>query len=1077
MRLHKVAASGSTKALPGDWRTAACAKRRWCKRPLAQNLLPAADFAPDYSRYMFRGRTRISLVLISALAASGLTWVLLERTSRPDQGQLWHHRNLGKAFYENPTTQQEAVDEFRKALALAPHSVREQINYGLALLRAGDVAAGVTELQKAQKLAPRIPHTWFNLGIALKKQSNLDAALAQFEGMVRLVPDEPITHYQIGSILKYRGDPAAAVKEFETTRRLNPKLAAPHYQLYGLYRQLKRQEDSAAELRIFQDLKKQQEGAAVPEDMDWSFYAEIYDPIDAPPMPPLAAPVYRSERIAGFGLGAPGVAAIALDGGTRPSLLAWSGGRVALFRNGKTLVADSGLEALRDVVWVTPGDFDNDGLPDLCVITRQGAALYRNVNGKFRKQSDLATGSFRQAVWLDYDHDYDLDLFLIGDDSRLMRNNGEAGFSDETKRFPFVPGRALSATRFDLEPDTPGFDLVVSYQDRPGVLYRDRLAGSYEAVTIDKLSAGSTNLAAHDFNRDGRTDLTADPGLLLLNRAGQFESAGGATMDIGPYALADFDGNGRLGRARIDKGGILLVENDTASNYGNWIEVALIGVKNLKSAIGAKVEVKAGTAYERQTYEGVPLVFRLGPQREVETVRITWPNGLVQNELNQPVNKLVAIKEAPRLSGSCPMIFTWNGERFMFITDVLGVAPLGAGAGNGEFFPVDHREYVSIPGELLKAHDEAYEVRVTEELHEVSYLDQIKLQVLDHPAETEIVTNEKFKSPPFPEFRLFGADRRVYPVHARDNNGADVLRALQRRDFTYPDSFRRNAAGVAELHHLDLDFGSAAASNHAVLVLDGWVDWADGSTFVSAEQEHRSLTFPYLQVKDAAGNWKTVVEDMGIPSGKPKTMAVDLTGKFLSASREVRIVTNLCVYWDEIYLLENNAPPTARLSTATMLSADLHFRGFSKATIHPQRKQPEMFDYQSVSGTSMWNPTAGSYTRYGAIESLLQGPDDRLVIMGSGDEVRLRFSTKGLPPLPIGWKRDFLLLVDGWAKDADANTAFSQTVKPLPFHGMSRYPYPAGEHYPQDQIHQDYLREYNTRPALRLIQSLRQRAS
>ena len=59
--------------------------------------------------------------------------------------------------------------------------------------------------------------------------------------------------------------------------------------------------------------------------------------------------------------------------------------------------------------------------------------------------------------------------------------------------------------------------------------------------------------------------------------------------------------------------------------------------------------------------------------------------------------------------------------------------------------------------------------------------------------------------------------------------------------------------------------------------------------------------------------------------------------------------------------------------------------------------------------------------------------------------------------------------MDGWAKDADANTAFSQTVLPLPFHGMSSYPYPAAEHYPQDRQHQDYLREYNPRPALRLL--------
>jgi hypothetical protein len=309
-------------------------------------------------------------------------------------------------------------------------------------------------------------------------------------------------------------------------------------------------------------------------------------------------------------------------------------------------------------------------------------------------------------------------------------------------------------------------------------------------------------------------------------------------------------------------------------------------------------------------------------------------------------------------------------------------------------------------------------------------------------------------------------------VAARDQRGADVLAALVQRDRVYPDAFHRDQTGIAEMHTLDLDFGSAAAGNRAAIVLNGWVDWADGSTFLSATQAHRDLTFPYLQVKDAAGNWRTVVEDMGIPAGKPKTIAVDLTGKFLSASRQVRIVTNLCVYWDEIFLIENSAPPPARLTTVEMTAADLHFRGFSKVAIHPERKQPEAFDYARVSATSMWNPTAGNYTRYGAVDGLLTEADDRLVILGSGDEVGLRFRAASLPELPQGWKRDFLLLVDGWAKDADANTAFSQSVLPLPFHGMSRYPYPAPEHYPEDPAHAAYQREYNTRPALRLLRRL-----
>jgi tetratricopeptide (TPR) repeat protein len=998
--------------------------------------------------------------------------------TRADEERLWRYRNLGKALYENPTTQQQAVEEFRKARDLAPDSPREVLNYGLALLRAGDVAGGIAQLEKAQKLDPKIPHTWFNLGITFKKQAEFDRAMVQFQQMARLVPNEPATHYQLGALHKLANDPASAITEFERARTLNPRLAAPHFQLYGLYRQANRPEDAAAELQKFQDLKKQQEGAAVPEDMEWSFFSEIYDAPPAPAPPPLAATVYRQEKLAaGFTGDASGTAALSLDGGARPSLIAWGNGRATLFRNGVKAAADSGLEDLRDVVSISPGDFDNDGLPDLAVVTAHAALLYRNTGGQFKLQSELARGAFRKALWLDYDHDYDPDLFLVGDDARLLRNNGEAGFSDESKRFPFAAGPALDIVRFDLEPDTPGFDLVVSYANRAGVLYRDSLGGTYTAHDILELPAGASGLAAGDVNHDGRTDLAARlPGaqsLLLVNRDAKFHPEAAPKLTEFPFTQpVDFDGKGRGDRANIAPDGVLYLGRDTTPAYGNWLELALAGVKNAKLSVGAQIEIKAGTDYRKVTYEGVPVVVRLGARTQLDTVRITWPNGLIQNETKVPVNRVTTIKEAPRLSGSCPMIFTWNGERFEFITDVLGVAPLGASSGDGQYFPVDHDEYVSIPGEALKARGGEYEIRVTEELREVSYLDQIRLLALDHPAAVQVVTNEKFKAPPFPEFRLFGVQQRVYPAAARDQRGADVRAALAQRDRVYAESFRRDQSGIAEMHHLDLDFGDAARGNQAALILNGWVDWADGSTFLSATQAHRDLTFPYLQVKDAAGNWRTVVEDMGIPAGKPKTIAVDLAGKFLSASREVRIVTNLCVYWDEIFLIENSAPPISRLTGVEMVAADLHFRGFSKVAVHPERKQPEAFDYSRVSLTSMWNPTGGSYTRYGAVERLLSEIDDRMVILGSGDEVQLRFRATGLPELPVGWSRDFLLLVDGWAKDADANTAFSQSVLPLPFHSMSRYPYPATEHFPIDAEHTQYQREYNTRPGLRLIRPL-----
>jgi len=158
-----------------------------------------------------------------------------------------------------------------------------------------------------------------------------------------------------------------------------------------------------------------------------------------------------------------------------------------------------------------------------------------------------------------------------------------------------------------------------------------------------------------------------------------------------------------------------------------------------------------------------------------------------------------------------------------------------------------------------------------------------------------------------------------------------------------------------------------------------------------------------------------------------------------------------------------------------MDSADLHFRGFSEARIDPRRKQPDTFLYDRVSSASFWNPTPGLYTRYGPVDNLLRDIDDRLVIMGSGDELTLRFPVASLQPPGSGMTRDFLLKVDGWAKDRDPNTAFSATVQPLPFHAMSRYPYPASEHFPRDAMHDSYQRTFNTRPARVLLQPLASR--
>ncbi len=1073
-----------------------------------------------------------STLFAATLLAAGLLGIVQHASLLSAQGaapvvgdQLWHYRNLGKAFYENPTTQQQAVDEFKKALDLTPASARERVNYGLALLRAGKTADAIAELQRAQQQDPVIPHTWFNLGIAFKKDSQYDKAIVQFEQMVKLAPTEAISHYNLGYLYKLTEKPAEALREFERSSQLDPNLAGPHFQLFNAYREAGRAEDATREQQTFQEIKRRQAGAAVPEDLDWSVYAEILDPTDpnqAADTAPPATLKFTDHALDGTFTGdRAGVLAFDADGDGRADLLAWSDAGVRLYRNGETLTANSGLDGIDRIRSIAAGDFNNDGLPDLCIVTDAGPVLYVNSKGTFAKSPvTLASGSFVKAVWFDYDHDYDMDLLLVGDTMRLLRNNGTGGFSDQTADVPFASGRAIDAVVFDLVNDTSGHDVAVAYADHQGVIYRDLLAGKFAVDAVPALPPGARSLAAQDLNSDGWLDLiAATPAgpIVLLNERGAFAPApvvqGGsavtsvatadfenralsdlvvdgrvarnqglgrfaapaATVLTGAVALvaADFDNDGKVDAAAISADGSLhVLHNDTATANA-WLRLTLTGVKNPKLSPEAQVEVKSGAQYQKKTFTGAPLAFGLRDVKEIDTVRITWPNGLIQNEVRQPVNRASAYKEAQRLSGSCPMIFTWDGHEYRYITDVLGVAPLGASSGDGTFFPVDHDEYVQIPGDALKPKDGAYEVRITEELREVSYLDQIQLVAVDHPRTIDLFTNDKFKSPPFPEFRLLGAGHPVHPGRAHDGQGRDVRSTLLAKDQTYADAFSRDFAGVAELHTLDLDFGDAAKSNQAVLILSGWVDWADGSTFLGVSQEDpRGLIFPSVQVKNAAGKWVTVVEDMGIPAGKPKTIAVDLTGKFLSASREVRIVTNLCLYWDEIFLIENSAAPSNLMTRVDAATVDLHYRGFSTPTIHPERKQPEAFDYAHQMPLSMWNPTSGLYTRYGDVTALVQSIDDRFVIMGSGDELTLTFPAVSLPPLKAGWTRDFLLLVDGWAKDADANTAFSQSVEPLPFHAMSAYPYPAGEAYPDDAAHREYREKYNTRPALRLLRPL-----
>jgi len=338
----------------------------------------------------------------------------------------------------------------------------------------------------------------------------------------------------------------------------------------------------------------------------------------------------------------------------------------------------------------------------------------------------------------------------------------------------------------------------------------------------------------------------------------------------------------------------------------------------------------------------------------------------------------------------------------------------------------------------------------------------------------DVYVNEGFVPPaPGPaELRLYTVPRSALrpPVAATDEQGTDWLPALRARDDRYvaPLTLTRYQ-GIATLHDLILDFGdlSGLESEGVQLFLNGWIFPTDASINLAlAQRGEAGVIFPYLEVKDPQGRWRRVA-DVGFPSGKSKTVVVDLTGKFLSADHRVRLRTNMEIYWDQAFVAAGAVGSPAAITTLEPAGADVHYRGFSRLYRKGGRYGPEWPAYGEVSRESPWEPIVGRYTRYGDVLPLVRAPDDMYVVFAPGDEVTLTFDANAAPPLRPGWTRDFLLYTDAWLKDSDRNTAAGNTVAPLPFHGMSRYPYGADEAYPKDAAHERYLQTYNTRGVVR----------
>jgi hypothetical protein len=649
---------------------------------------------------------------------------------------------------------------------------------------------------------------------------------------------------------------------------------------------------------------------------------------------------------------------------------------------------------------------------------------------------------------------------------------------------------AVGVTVFDFDKD--GFmDIAFTHSGAPGIsLWRNVQGKKLERVALPDLSwKQGWGLTWIDYDNDGWLDLVAvgeSPSggeirlLRNLGAAGWADVTKKTQLDSvklnqpRAVAVADLKGKGNPDLIISQAGAPPLVLDNIGANQNNWMQIQFKPLNDNKSAIGTKVELYAGALYQKWEVSGasgylsqnaMPIIAGMGSEKTVDALRLLWPTGVPQDEIELSARKTQSIEELDRRGSSCPVLFSWNGSEYEFIADMLGSGVIGHWIAPGKRDVPDADEYIKVPAKSAKPKDGLLSFRFMEPMEETVYLDQVRLLAIDHPADIDVNANERFAStPPFPEFKVIASKNTRIPSSAQDDQGRDVLPLLAKKDRIYVTQFEGLPfAGFAKLHWIELDLGDWNPTKPLRLLMDGYTDYFMATSMYAADQAGIKVIAPYVEAQNARGQWVRVVDDMGFPAGLERTMVVNLTGKLSPGTRRIRIVNNLKIYWDAIRIDQTPNQTNIRVHEIPLAKASLEFFGYPRE-IRLQPPSDILYSFTQRSPTGPYAHASGNYTRYGDVKALLNTSDDKFAVFSSGEGVKVDFDPSDLPKLPAGWVRDYFFYADGFEKDLDFYAANAFTVEPLPRHATISYPYPEGKDYPLDNDHLQYKLEYNTRP-------------
>jgi Flp pilus assembly protein TadD len=991
------------------------------------------------------------------------------------------HLNLANA-YLLANEPEAVIDQSKQVLALDHNQAAAYYLMGCAYQRLNQPQPAIQAFQESQKIDPAVDALNFQLGLAYERAGHLDEAIREFETLEQFEPDHPSVHYQLSRLYQRTGRAAEATQELAKHQQLLAKNPNPQLSPAALERCKYTQPRVAFTL-------DQPDARGIPV-----HFAD-------------ATAAAFGASAANYH-GPIGVVDFNHDGRNSLFVLDQNGFRFLNNSNAVFTPLGESVPTATNGPYSAclVGDLNNDRFEDVAVLGEQGSHIFRfATNGAFREvtiSAGLKDLKAKGGALADLDITGKLDLLTVapgGAGLRVYRNLGSFYFIDYTTNSG-LPQVLNSCEHVAIEDwqneDVPG--VFVTRKGEPPVFFAKQRAGAFvqtnlaaslppadfaaftdfnndllmdlalvrqDAVTVifagkgdqQRLSLGGVQpkgLLLVDYDNDGWMDIVVyGSGIRVWRNAGKagFQDVtaalgldkAGATDWLAP---ADFDNDGDTDLIAATPTGLKFWRND-GGNANKQLKLQLLGNRSNASALGSRVELMAGHWRTERTLSRLPFEVGVGKHDKIDLIQTRWSD-LTATLLDVPVQpQPLTLVELVVPSGSCPYLYAWDGKRFRFVTDILGAAPLGLPVSNHHLVEQDPEEYLELGSETaFPARNGKFEIRITEELREVLYLDHAKLVAVDHPPGTIVVPTSKMRAKgPFPPHELWTLRPIAQIQKAVRSDGLDVTDALRAMDqnLVHPVRLREpQLRGLAEPFSFTMDFGGIPSNRSLVLVMNGWIRFGGGMANIAGSLDpNLPFPFPTLEAELPDGAWKRVDVDFGVPAGKTKTILVDLENKLPSGTRRLRLTTAFELYWDWAVLCEKVAPSLSSISSVSPARADLHWRGFSEFALLPDWL-PLTPQYEKVLSTPPWSRTpSGWCTRYGAVDELIAAKDNAMALLNGGDEISLSFEANKFPAKPADAQRDFFLYVVGWDKDADFHVAQGWRVEPLPFLGMDDQSY------------------------------------